>query len=237
MTLPRRITYPDADRVPWLNKAVRQMWPFLNKAISNSVVSSVEPLLNKLTAAAKLKLVFSKFTLGLEPPVLVSVKAVDEVPNEIGLDIEFKWAAADPEVQLDVGVMGVVLPIALERVQAFGCVRVVFGPLCDWWPTFSDMQVAGDEGGPGASASGGIHSCTAQTTPARTPAAFTREVSFRISLATCSAFGSQPLVHSLRFTASNLTREYQKNVTCDEWCYIWMWTLASGVHRQATDKL
>ena len=140
--LPKWITYPDADRVPWLNKGVRQMWPFLDKAISNSVVSSVEPLLNKLTAAAKIKLVFSKFTLGLEPPVLVSVKAVDEVPNEIGLDIEFKWAAADPEVQLDVSVLGVVLPIALERVTAFGCVRVVFGPLCDWWPTFSDMQVA-----------------------------------------------------------------------------------------------
>jgi Ca2+-dependent lipid-binding protein len=132
--------------------------------------------------------VFSKFTLGFEPPVLVSVKAVDETPNEIGLDIDFKWATADPAVQLNVSVLGVVglyklnpvvthslkppafnqrayqvtenpvskfcfhkfnlyrysavFPIALERVEAFGCIRIVFGPLCEWWPTFSAMQVA-----------------------------------------------------------------------------------------------
>ena len=140
--LPKWITHPDANRVPFLNKAARVMWPHLNRAISNSVVGSVEPLLNRLVEASKVKLHFSKFTLGIEPPVLVSVKAVDEVPNEIGLDIEFKWAAADPEVQLDVAIMGVKVPVALEKLEAFGCVRVVFGSLCDWWPTFSDMQVA-----------------------------------------------------------------------------------------------
>lgn len=140
--LPKWITYPDAERVGWLNRAVRVMWPFLNRAISNSVVSSVEPILNKLVEGANVKMKFSKFTLGLDPIVLVSVKAVTEVPNEVGLDIEGKWAATDPEVQLDVSFMGVVLPIAIERVEFFGCVRVVFGPLCDWWPTFSDMQVA-----------------------------------------------------------------------------------------------
>jgi len=140
--LPKWITYPDAERVGWLNRAVRVMWPFLNRAISNSVVSSVEPILNKLVEGANVKMKFSKFTLGLDPIVLVSVKAVTEVPNEVGLDIEGKWAATDPEVQLDVSFMGLVLPIAIEKVEFFGCVRIVFGPLCDWWPTFSAMQVA-----------------------------------------------------------------------------------------------
>ena len=104
----------------WLNRAVRVMWPFLNRAISNSVVSSVEPILNKLVEGANVKMKFSKFTLGLDPIVLVSVKAVTEVPNEVGLDIEGKWAATDPEVQLDVSFMGLVLPIAIEKVEFSG---------------------------------------------------------------------------------------------------------------------
>jgi Ca2+-dependent lipid-binding protein len=143
--LPSWISYPDVDRAPWLNRAARQMWPFLNKAISNSVVWSVERPLNRLVdrSGPISSCKFSKFTLGLEPLIFVSVKAVDEVPNEIGLDIEFKWAALEPEVQLDVGLFDALkLPIAIEKIEAFGTIRLVFGPLCEWWPTFSDMQIA-----------------------------------------------------------------------------------------------
>ena len=102
----------------------------------------MEPILNKLVEGSNVKMKFSKFTLGIEPLVFVSIKAVTEVPNEVGLDIEAKWAASDPEVQLDVQFMGLTLPIAIEKVEFFGVVRIVFGPLCDWWPSFSAMQVA-----------------------------------------------------------------------------------------------
>jgi hypothetical protein len=30
----------------------------------------------------------------------------DETPNEVALDVEFKWVAKDPEVQLDVAAGG-----------------------------------------------------------------------------------------------------------------------------------
>ena len=140
--LPKWITFPARERAAWLNRAARQWWPFLNRAISNSVVSSVEPILNKLVEGSNVKMKFSKFTLGIEPLVFVSIKAVTEVPNEVGLDIEAKWAASDPEVQLDVQFMGLTLPIAIEKVEFFGVVRIVFGPLCDWWPSFSAMQIA-----------------------------------------------------------------------------------------------
>ena len=102
----------------------------------------MEPILNKLVEGSNVKMKFSKFTLGIEPLVFVSIKAVTEVPNEVGLDIEAKWAASDPEVQLDVQFMGLAAPIAIEKVEFFGVVRIVFGPLCDWWPSFSAMQVA-----------------------------------------------------------------------------------------------
>lgn len=140
--LPKWITFPARERAAWLNRAALAWWPFLNRAISNSVVSSVEPILNRLVEGAKVKMKFSKFTLGISPLTFVSIKAVTEVPNEVGLDIETKWAATDPEVQLDVQFMGLTLPIAIEKVEFFGVVRIVFGPLCDWWPSFSAMQIA-----------------------------------------------------------------------------------------------
>ena len=130
--LPKWITFPEKDRVPWLNRAAQQWWPFLNRAISNSVVDAVEPILNKLVQGSPIRnLHFSKFTLGTEPLVFASVACVDDVPNEVGLEIEFKWVAKEPEVQLDVSLLGMVLPIAIDKLEAFGTVRIVFGPLCD----------------------------------------------------------------------------------------------------------
>jgi hypothetical protein len=75
-SLPKWIKYPDVDRVPWLNKAARQMWPHLDKAISTTVINALEPVLNSLVNKSKrtTTLKFSKFTLGIEPPVLASVK-------------------------------------------------------------------------------------------------------------------------------------------------------------------
>ena len=143
-TLPKWIKYPDVDRVPWLNKAARQMWPHLDKAISTTVINALEPVLNSLVNKTKrtTTLKFSKFTLGLEPPVLASVKVFTESEGEVGLDIEFKWGAKEPGVVLDVTVMGVSLPVALEHIEAYGTFRIIFGPLVPWWPSFSALTLA-----------------------------------------------------------------------------------------------
>lgn len=143
-SLPKWVKYPDVDRVPWLNKAVRQMWPHLDKAISTSVIDALEPVLNSLVNRTKktTTLKFSRFTLGIEPPVLASVKVFTESEGEVGLDIEFKWGAKEPGVVLDVSVMGVVLPVALEHIEAYGTFRIIFGPLVPWWPSFSALNLA-----------------------------------------------------------------------------------------------
>ena len=95
--LPKWITFPEKDRVPWLNRAAQQWWPFLNRAISNSVVDAVEPILNKLVQGSPFRnLHFSKFTLGTEPLVFASVACVDDVEdaNSVAADVLSQATAA-----------------------------------------------------------------------------------------------------------------------------------------------
>lgn len=140
--LPKWIKYSDCDRVPWLNKAARQMWPMLDKAIAKSVIEALEPTLNDLARTSGLSLNFKKFTCGVEPPILASVKVSTESEGEVILDIEFKWAAKDDSIVLDVSTLGIKLPIEMSSVEAYGTVRLVFGPLVPWWPSFSALKIA-----------------------------------------------------------------------------------------------
>jgi len=140
--LPKWIKYSDCDRVPWLNKAARQMWPMLDKAIAKSVIEALEPTLNDLARTSGLSLNFKKFTCGVEPPILASVKVSTESEGEVILDIEFKWAAKDDSIVLDVSTLGIKLPIEMSNVEAYGTLRLVFGPLVPWWPSFSALKIA-----------------------------------------------------------------------------------------------
>ena len=140
--LPKWIKYADVDRVPWLNKAARQMWPSLDKAIAVSVVEALEPTLNDLAKSTGMSMNFKKFTCGVEPPILASVKVSTESEGEVILDIEFKWAAKDASIVLDVSTLGIKLPIEMNNVEAYGTFRLVFGPLVPWWPSFSALKLA-----------------------------------------------------------------------------------------------
>ena len=141
-TLPKWVDFSDYHRVPWLNKAIKVMWPFLDKAIASSVIWALSDVVNDLAKMSKLKIGFGHWTLGDEPPIFTALKVLDDLDSEVTLDLEFKWVAVKPEVVLDVKVGGITLPIKLEHIEAFGVVRVVFTPLVPWWPTFDGLKIA-----------------------------------------------------------------------------------------------
>jgi hypothetical protein len=141
-TLPKWVDFSDYNRVPWLNKAAKVMWPFLDKAIASSVIWALSDVVNDLAKMSKLKIGFRTWTLGDEPPIFTAAKVLDDVEGEVTLDLEFKWVAVKPEVVLDVKAAGINLPIKLEHIEAFGVVRLVFTPLVPWWPSFDGMKIA-----------------------------------------------------------------------------------------------
>ena len=141
-TLPKWVDFSDYHRVPWLNKAAKVMWPYLDKAIASSVIWALSDVVNDLAKMSKLKIGFRTWTLGDEPPIFTAAKVLDDVEGEVTLDLEFKWVAIQPKVILDVKAAGINLPIKLEHIEAFGVVRLVFTPLVPWWPSFDGMKIA-----------------------------------------------------------------------------------------------
>ena len=57
-TLPKWVDFSDYNRVPWLNKAAKVMWPFLDKAIASSVIWALSDVVNDLAKMSKLKIGF-----------------------------------------------------------------------------------------------------------------------------------------------------------------------------------
>ena len=71
-TLPKWVDFSDYHRVPWLNKAVKTMWPFLDKAIASSVIWALSDVVNDLAKMSRLKSGFRTWTLGDEQRLLTA---------------------------------------------------------------------------------------------------------------------------------------------------------------------
>ena len=82
------------------------------------------------------RLHFSKF-LG-RSPWCSSVACVDDVPNEVGLDLEFDGREGPECSWTSPSGHGATSPSTSWARHPFADLRT----LCDWWPAFSDMQVA-----------------------------------------------------------------------------------------------
>lgn len=69
--LPLWVMKPDYERVDWLNKFVRHMWPYLDKAICGAIKSAMKPYLAEYTGRFKVdSLEFEILSLGTLPPLI-----------------------------------------------------------------------------------------------------------------------------------------------------------------------
>lgn len=46
--LPSWVVYPDFERVRWLNKALEEIFPYLQRGITKKVVAVVDPILDRV---------------------------------------------------------------------------------------------------------------------------------------------------------------------------------------------
>ncbi|MCO5601507.1 hypothetical protein L7F22_055628 [Adiantum nelumboides] len=69
--IPLWVKNPDYDRVDWLNKFVKDLWPYLDKAICKIIKETTQPLIKEYSAKYKIDSVeFECLTLGTLPPTL-----------------------------------------------------------------------------------------------------------------------------------------------------------------------
>ncbi|KAF4036792.1 Synaptotagmin-like mitochondrial-lipid-binding domain [Phytophthora infestans] len=144
--LPNWMRYPDVDRVEWLNKVFVTGWPYLKKAIENSVLGSVNPALDAQKPAFMSSLSLIRLNLGFQTPQIASVKYIsaNTLTDEVTLDVEVriltdkKTFAADLKM---VSHLGAAVCLSLRELLLVGTLRITLNPMAEFWPCFGGISL------------------------------------------------------------------------------------------------
>ncbi|GJM97643.1 hypothetical protein PR202_ga14583 [Eleusine coracana subsp. coracana] len=75
--IPLWVKSPDYERVDWMNKFIRDMWPFLDKAICNNIQRVTRPIFDQYVGLYGIESIeFGRLTLGSLPPTFQDVMAI-----------------------------------------------------------------------------------------------------------------------------------------------------------------
>ncbi|KAK3271178.1 hypothetical protein CYMTET_20453 [Cymbomonas tetramitiformis] len=134
----------DIERPGWANQVIETAWPYLDKATSDAIILSVDPILQDYCPPFLTSIRFDKFTFGSVPATVEGVKVYDTGDEgKVEADIFVVWAG-DPEVVLGVRTAGdsVRVPVAVTELQGTACVRLIFSPLLPYFPCFGAISVS-----------------------------------------------------------------------------------------------
>ncbi|GBG61637.1 hypothetical protein CBR_g22435 [Chara braunii] len=139
--IPLWVKMPDYDRVDWLNKFLKELWPFLDKAVCKTVKEIAIPIIEEKKPPQIQSITFAELTLGDLPPMLSGVKVYDTVDKEMIIEPFIKWAG-NPNIVIAVKGYGVTATVQLTEVTVCMQVRATFKPLVDVFPCFSKIYVS-----------------------------------------------------------------------------------------------
>ncbi|BBN04449.1 hypothetical protein MPTK1_3g04720 [Marchantia polymorpha subsp. ruderalis] len=138
---PLWISFPQFERVRWLNKQLEKVWPSVAKAAGAVIKESVEPILESYRPIGISQLKFNKLFLGNVAPQIEGIRMQSLKEGQVTMDLDFRWGG-DPSIVLGVYTMiGAVLPVQLKNFKFFATVRVIF-VLSEEMPCISAIVVA-----------------------------------------------------------------------------------------------
>ncbi|XP_021935100.1 extended synaptotagmin-2 isoform X3 [Zootermopsis nevadensis] len=137
--LPSWVFFPDVERVEWLNRILRQVWPNVNHYAKTLIKETIEPNVRVSLEAYKLYgFRFERVILGSIPLRIGGVKVYDRnvSRNEIILDMDVFYAG-DCDISFTIGgIKG-----GIKDFQIHGMMRVVMKPLITSMPLVGGLQV------------------------------------------------------------------------------------------------
>ncbi|KAG0555022.1 hypothetical protein KC19_12G137600 [Ceratodon purpureus] len=140
--IPLWVKNPDYDRVDWLNKFLKDIWPYLDKAICKMVRQQAQPYIDQYGPKYKMDSIeFESLTLGTLPPTFVGMKVYDTKEKEMILEPSFKFAG-NPNIIVAVKAFGLKATVQLVDVQVFATARITLKPLVPVFPCFSKIVVS-----------------------------------------------------------------------------------------------
>ncbi|XP_054162400.1 extended synaptotagmin-2-like [Oppia nitens] len=124
--LPSWVYFPDSERAEWINKIVKQMWPFIDEYVKTLIKSSIEPNIKSALPDFLKSFRFERVDLGSIPLRIGSVKCYDENTSrdEIIFDMEIIYAG-NCDIQISIKNM----KAGIKHFQLYGRIRVELRPL------------------------------------------------------------------------------------------------------------
>ncbi|CAF0743361.1 unnamed protein product [Adineta steineri] len=130
--LPSWVFFPDVERAEWVNRIIKQAWPYANKYIDKAIFRDVMVPMIRGTHPALADFSFEKLDLGEIPPRIGGVKVyTDNIRDQIMMDIEVFYAG---DAHIKSKVKGIVCGV--KDIQFVGDLRVILSPLINTIPLF-----------------------------------------------------------------------------------------------------
>ncbi|KAL3634342.1 Synaptotagmin-2 [Castilleja foliolosa] len=140
--IPLWIKSPDYDRLDWLNKFVEYMWPYLDKAICETVKQIAEPIIAEQIPKYKIDSVeFEALTLGSLPPTFQGMKVYNTEEKELIMELGLKWAG-NPNILVAAKAFGLKATVQVVELQVFASPRITLKPLVPSFPCFVNIHVS-----------------------------------------------------------------------------------------------
>uniref|UniRef100_A0A1A8EI17 Extended synaptotagmin-like protein 2 n=1 Tax=Nothobranchius korthausae TaxID=1143690 RepID=A0A1A8EI17_9TELE len=125
--LPPWVHYPDVERVEWLNKTVKQMWPFICQFVDKLFRETIEPAVQGANAHLS-TFSFTKIDMGDKPLRVNGVKVYTENidKRQVIMDLQISFVG---NTEIDVDIKRYYCKAGIKSIQIHGVLRVVMEPL------------------------------------------------------------------------------------------------------------
>uniref|UniRef100_H3CRC4 Extended synaptotagmin 2 n=1 Tax=Tetraodon nigroviridis TaxID=99883 RepID=H3CRC4_TETNG len=136
--LPPWVHYPDVERVEWLNKTVKQMWPFICQFVDKLFRETIEPAVKGANPHLS-SFCFSKIDMGQKQPLRVNgVKYTENVDKrQVIMDLQISFVG-NTEIDVDIKYY---CRAGIKSIQLHGTLRVVMEPLLGDMPLVGALSV------------------------------------------------------------------------------------------------
>uniref|UniRef100_A0A3B4TU59 Extended synaptotagmin 2 n=1 Tax=Seriola dumerili TaxID=41447 RepID=A0A3B4TU59_SERDU len=133
--LPPWVHFPDVERVEWINKTVKQMWPYICQFVEKLFHETIEPAVKESNAHLS-TFCFSKIDIGDKPLRVNGVKVYSENVDkrQIIMDLQISFVG---NTEIDVDIKRYYCKAGIKSIQIHGVLRVVMEPL------LGDMPLVG----------------------------------------------------------------------------------------------
>ncbi|KAK1885377.1 Extended synaptotagmin-2, partial [Dissostichus eleginoides] len=133
------VHFPDVERVEWLNKTVKQMWPYICQFVEKLFHETIEPAVKESNAHLS-TFCFSKIHLGDKPLRVNGVKVYTENVDQrqIIMDLQISFVG---NTEIDVDIKRYYCKAGIKSIQIHGVLRVVMEPLLGDMPLIGALSV------------------------------------------------------------------------------------------------